>query len=166
MPAVAALAIVNARGWTGDRRRPWIDAVLLRAGRIEAAGSSAEVKKRTDASTRVVDAGGMFLIPAFTELHPNALSESFDLASRQLHAARLEEHAPSSVGPSSAVVWTLGGTVPLLSGATTLAPGMPADLLLIDRDLTRIALEAVRDAQVMLAIVRGRVVYDPAEVAG
>jgi predicted amidohydrolase YtcJ len=43
-----------------------------------------------------------------------------------------------------------------------LAAGMLADLVLIDRDLTRVAPEAIRDAQVMLTMVGGRVVYDRA----
>ena len=54
-----SLAIVNARVWTGDPRRPWADAVLVRGAAIEAVGSSAEVKKRADAGTRIVDARGM-----------------------------------------------------------------------------------------------------------
>ncbi len=29
-PPVSALAIVNARIWTGDARRPWADALLVR----------------------------------------------------------------------------------------------------------------------------------------
>jgi len=42
----------------------------------------------------------------------------------------------------------------------TLAPGMLADLVLIDRDITRVAPETIRDARVMLTMVGGRVVYD------
>jgi predicted amidohydrolase YtcJ len=42
----------------------------------------------------------------------------------------------------------------------TLAPGMLADLVLIDRDITRVAPETIRDAHIMLTIVGGRVVYD------
>lgn len=57
-----AIAIVNARVWTGDPRRPWADAVLLRAGRIEAVGSSAEVRKRSDAATKVIDARGLMIL--------------------------------------------------------------------------------------------------------
>ena len=53
---------MNARVWTGDPRRPWADAVLLRAGRIEALGSSAEVKKRLDAETRLIDARGLAIV--------------------------------------------------------------------------------------------------------
>jgi hypothetical protein len=41
-----------------------------------------------------------------------------------------------------------------------LAPGMLADLVIIDRDLTRVAPETIRDARVMLTMVGGRVVFD------
>jgi predicted amidohydrolase YtcJ len=41
-----------------------------------------------------------------------------------------------------------------------LAKGMLADIALIDRDLTRIAPEAIRDARVLLTLVGGRVVYE------
>ena len=61
-----ALAIVNARVWTGDPRRPWADAVFLRAGRIDAVGSSAEVRKRSDAATKLIDAKRLMIV------HPRA----------------------------------------------------------------------------------------------
>lgn len=60
--APLALAIVNARVWTGDARRPWADAVFLRAGVIEAVGSSAEVRKRSDAATRLIDAKRLMIV--------------------------------------------------------------------------------------------------------
>ena len=41
-----------------------------------------------------------------------------------------------------------------------LEPGMLADLVVIDRDITRIPPEAIRDARVMVTMVGGRVVYD------
>ena len=55
------LAIVNARVLTRDARRPWADAVLLRADRIEAVGSSAEVRKRAGTAAKVIDARGLLL---------------------------------------------------------------------------------------------------------
>ena len=54
-----SIALVNARVWTGDARRPWADAVLTIGDRIELVGSSAEVKKRASASTTVLDAKRM-----------------------------------------------------------------------------------------------------------
>ena len=45
----------------------------------------------------------------------------------------------------------------------TLKVGMLADMVLLDRDLTEIAPETIRDAQVVQTIVGGRVVYSPNE---
>jgi len=50
------IAIVNARVATGDPRRPWADALLVREGRFVLVGSSAEVKKLASADVRVIDA--------------------------------------------------------------------------------------------------------------
>jgi predicted amidohydrolase YtcJ len=88
---LAALAIVNARVWTGDPRRPWADAVLVRGDRIEAVGSSAEVRKRTDKATRVVDAGGSMLTPGFIDSHVHFLDGGFALSSVHLRDGRTKE---------------------------------------------------------------------------
>jgi hypothetical protein len=66
-PIHSALAIVNARVFTGDARRPWADAVLVRGDRIEAVGSSAEMKKRAGKTVRIIDARGMTVAPACSE---------------------------------------------------------------------------------------------------
>jgi len=42
-----------------------------------------------------------------------------------------------------------------------LRSGMLADLVMIDRDLTRVPPETIRDAKVLLTMVGGRVVYEP-----
>jgi predicted amidohydrolase YtcJ len=63
IPSEVSLAVVNARVWTGDARRPWADAVLVRGAIIDTVGSSAEVKKRVDGDTRVIDAGRKTLVP-------------------------------------------------------------------------------------------------------
>lgn len=44
----------------------------------------------------------------------------------------------------------------------TLAPGKLADFVLLDRDLTRIPPETIREAQVVMTVVGGRVVYEGA----
>src|SRR5436190_6396473 len=46
-----------------------------------------------------------------------------------------------------------------------IARGMLADLVIIDRDLTRIPPETIRDAHVVMTIVGGRVVFDVAAAA-
>jgi hypothetical protein len=58
------LAIVNARVWTGDERRPWADAVLVRGARIAGVGSSAEIRKRAARGATIVDAKSMMVLPS------------------------------------------------------------------------------------------------------
>ena len=83
------LAVVNARVWTGDSRRPWADAVAVRGDRIAAVGSSAEVKKMAGADTRVIDGGGrMMVTPGFIDSHIHFLTGGYGLSSVQLRDAR------------------------------------------------------------------------------
>src|SRR5258705_11040100 len=69
-----SLAIVNARVWTGDPKRPWADAVAIAGDRIVAAGSSAEIQKQTSAATRIIDARGQRLAPGFIDSHVHFMS--------------------------------------------------------------------------------------------
>ena len=119
----AGLAIVNARVWTGDPRRPWADAVLVHGETLAAVGSSAEIRKRARPDTVTIDAQGMTVVPAGL-----------------------------SGGDGEAVPGAAPGT---------LRAGLPASLVMLDRPLTRVDADTVRDAGVMLAISAGRVVADP-----
>ncbi|HEV8216064.1 MAG TPA: amidohydrolase, partial [Gemmatimonadaceae bacterium] len=62
-----SLAVVNARVWTGDRARPWADAIAVDGERIAMVGSSAEVRKAVTNGTNVVDARGMIVVPGFID---------------------------------------------------------------------------------------------------
>lgn len=57
------VAVVNARVWTGDPRRPWADALVARGDRVLFVGSAAEARKLTrDApDVRLIDAAGRFV---------------------------------------------------------------------------------------------------------
>src|SRR5688572_8576155 len=77
--SLPALALVNGRICTRDAQRPWVDAVLVREGRVVALGSSAELRKRAGKDAIVVDAKGLLVIP----LRPEgklAAGEAADLA--------------------------------------------------------------------------------------
>ena len=110
---VSALAIVNARVWTGDARRPWADAVFVRGERIEVVGSSAEVKKRASTQVRTIDAKGMMVAPGFIDAHVHFLDGGFALASVQLRDASSPEEFTRRIGAFARTVapgtWILNG---------------------------------------------------------
>lgn len=107
------LAIVNARVWTADPRRPWADAVAVRGERIAAVGSSAEVKKLATPETRVIDARGAMLLPGFIDSHVHFVDGGFRLASVQLRDAATPEEFVRRIAAFAATVpkgtWILGG---------------------------------------------------------
>jgi predicted amidohydrolase YtcJ len=86
-----SLAVVNARVWTGDLRRPWADAVAAAGDRISTVGSSAEVRKAVTPSTQVIDARGRMLVPGFIDSHIHFLEGGVGLASVQLRDARTRD---------------------------------------------------------------------------
>jgi predicted amidohydrolase YtcJ len=86
--APVTLAVVNARAWTGDPRRPWADAIAVAGDRIVAVGSSAEVRKVAGRDTKVIDARGMMLVPGFIDSHIHFIDGGFGLASVQLRDAK------------------------------------------------------------------------------
>ena len=86
--APVTLAVVNARAWTGDSRRPWADAIAVAGDRIVLVGSSAEVRKLAPPSATVIDANGMMLVPGFIDSHIHFIDGGFGLAAVQLRDAR------------------------------------------------------------------------------
>jgi hypothetical protein len=92
-----SLLVVNARAWTGDRRRPWVDAVLARDGCIVALGSSAELRKRAGKGTVVVDAGGRVVL---SPIGDHALARGAPAHLRILEGSATE---PPTVVPANIV---------------------------------------------------------------
>ena len=108
-----SLAIVNARVWTGNPRRPWADAVAVRGDRLAAVGSSAEVRKLAGRESRVIDAKGQFLVPGFVDAHIHFVAGGFRLASVQLRDARTPAEFTARLRAFAATVpagtWIQGG---------------------------------------------------------
>lgn len=107
------LALVNARVWTADSRRPWAEAVAVSGDRIVAVGSSAEVRKLAGPDTRMVDVAGRMVVPGFFDSHLHFVDGGHTLAFVQLRdapspaefVARIRDFAASA--PPGA--WITGG---------------------------------------------------------
>ena len=106
------LAVVNARVWTGDARRPWADAIAVREERIAAVGSSAEIRKLARGA-EVIDAKGAMVVPGFNDAHVHFVSSGINLSSVQLRDARTPEEFVARIKDYVATVpkgtWIMGG---------------------------------------------------------
>lgn len=111
--AAISLAIVNARVWTGDTRRPWADAVAVQGNQIAAVGSSAEIRKLAGATTRVIDAKGAMVVPGFTDAHVHFIDGGFALQSVKLRDAKTKAEFIRRIGAFARTVpsgaWILNG---------------------------------------------------------
>jgi predicted amidohydrolase YtcJ len=161
-PSLApSLAVVNARVWTGDPKRPWADAVAVTGERIVAVGSSAEIRKLASAATRIVDASGKMLVPGFIDSHVHFMEGGFGLTSVQLRDAKTRDEfvlrikAHASTLPQGA--WMLegnwdhqnwGGELPRRDWIDSVTPNTPVFIQRLDGHMSLANSAALRAAGV------------------
>ena len=156
-----SLAIVNARVWTGDPKRPWADAIAVSAGRISAVGSSAEVRKLASAATRVIDANGGMLVPGFIDSHVHFMDGGFGLTSVQLRDAKTKEEFVGRIKAHAATLpagaWMLegnwdhqnwGGELPRKEWIDSVTPNTPVFIQRLDGHMALANSAALRAAGV------------------
>jgi predicted amidohydrolase YtcJ len=156
---IPTIAIVNARVWTGDARKPWADAVLVTGERITAVGSSAEIRKLARPLTRVIDAKGGLLAPGFIDAHVHFVEGGSGLTSVQLRDARTREEfvqrikAHAGVLPAGA--WLLegnwdhqnwGGELPRKEWIDSVTPNTPVFIQRLDGHMALANSAALRAA--------------------
>ena len=159
-----SLAIVNARVWTGDPKRPWADAVAVAGDRIVAVGSSAEVRKLGSAGTRVVDAKGMMVVPGFIDSHVHFMSGGFGLTSVQLRDAASKEEFVRRIKAHAATLpagaWMLegnwdhqnwGGELPRKDWIDSVTPNNPVFIQRLDGHMSLANSAALRAARATAA---------------
>lgn len=88
---VAELVVVNARIWTGDRRRPEAEALAAWHGRIIAVGSRDDVSFLAGPATRVLDVKGRRVVPGLHDAHLHLLG-----AGQRLSQVKLKDAADES----------------------------------------------------------------------
>ena len=67
--APADTVLTNGVIYTGDSKKPRVEAVAIRGERIVAVGTSKDIQKWVGANTRVVDLKGKFAMPGFNDSH-------------------------------------------------------------------------------------------------
>jgi hypothetical protein len=128
----ADLVFVNGAVYTVDAARSWAQAVAVRAGRIVAVGSDADVKELTGAGTEVVDLAGRMLVPGFQDAHVHPVGGGVDMLQCDLHDSSTAEEYLAAIGEYAAshpdVPWILGGgwSMDAFPGGTPTAAALDA----------------------------------------
>jgi predicted amidohydrolase YtcJ len=68
-PEPADLVVLNANVLTMDAKHPAVEALAVRAGKFARVGSTADIKLLAGPQTRIVDLGGMTVVPGFIDAH-------------------------------------------------------------------------------------------------
>jgi hypothetical protein len=84
----ADLVVLGGPIWTMDPRRPIVEALAARAGRVVALGRLADVQRMQGARTRVLDLAGGLAMPGLTDAHAHLLGLGAELEEVDLRGAR------------------------------------------------------------------------------
>lgn len=66
------LVLTDARVFTADPDRPWVEALAVRGERIVALGSAAEIEALAGPETETIDLGGRVVVPGLNDAHAHA----------------------------------------------------------------------------------------------
>lgn len=110
-PAVDTI-VLHGKVYTLNGKQPWAQAVAVQGVKIVAVGSNSEIEKLRGNGTKIIDAGGRFVLPGFTDCHIHFMDGSLSLDRVNLEDAkdpadiqqRLREYAKSHPGSG----WVLG----------------------------------------------------------
>ena len=109
----ADLIFVNGAVYTVDAARTWAQAVAVRAGRIVAVGTDADVRELAGPRTEVADLAGRMLVPGFQDAHVHPVGGGVDMLQCDLHDLSTAEEYLRAIGEYAEshpdVPWILGG---------------------------------------------------------
>ena len=75
-PASADVVVLHGRIYTLDAKHPWAEAIAIRGERILAVGKDREILRHQNSSTKIIDAKGRLVLPAFTDCHVHFMDGS------------------------------------------------------------------------------------------
>jgi len=105
--------VVYGRVWTGDRARPWAEAVAVRGDRIVAVGRRSDIRRYVGSGTRVLDDGPGLVTPGLGDAHTHFGSGGFQLVSVDLRDAGTPGEFIARIAAYARQVppgrWILGG---------------------------------------------------------
>jgi hypothetical protein len=67
------LVLLNGKVWTGNAAQPEAEAVVIRGGKVDFVGTTAEAKQKTKDGDKVVDLKGRRVVPGFHDSHAHFL---------------------------------------------------------------------------------------------
>lgn len=90
------LLLTHGHIYTGNAKQPWVEAIAVTGTRIDALGGDAEILRRKDAKTRIVDLQGRTVIPGIIDSHTHmwfgALAiHGFNLATPEVYIEPKDE---------------------------------------------------------------------------
>jgi predicted amidohydrolase YtcJ len=158
----ADLILKTGKVWTGDRDRPWAEALAARAGALVAVGTAEEVGRHRGPRTRVVESPGALAIPGLIDAHCHlaslgAVEDGVDLRgvdSLEEVARRIKARIEATPGDSwihgrnwDQSLWP-GGAFPTAAVLDAVAPERPVWLRRVDGHAGWANGEALRRARV------------------
>lgn len=156
----AALAIVNARVWTGDPTNPRAQALRIEGDRIVRVGTNEEVRGSANA-TQILDAAGRLIVPGFIDTHVHFIDGGAGLAGVQLRDAKTREEFVARIaafaktqppgtwitgGDWDHTLW--GGTLPERAWIDAVTPRNPVLLSRLDGHMALANSAALRAAHI------------------
>jgi len=109
----ADLVLQGGVVWTGVPGAPLAEAVAVRAGKIQAVGSVAEIQAFIGPETESVALAGRMVVPGFVDSHTHFIPGGFQLSSVDLRDAATPEEFARRIGAFARTVppgtWITGG---------------------------------------------------------
>jgi predicted amidohydrolase YtcJ len=177
--APADILIVHAKVYTLDKKRPWAQSVAIRKGKIVAVGSDEQLARFRGIGTKMIDAGGKLVLPAFTDSHIHLTDGGFSLRQANLEGAKsvseIQDRLRAYADQHREEKWILGGgwnyamfapeILPDKKALDQLFPDIPVFLACYDYHSFWVNSKALSLARITKATrnpPNGEIVHDPA----